>query len=65
MTALRCTAKLLKRLRISSPGEPPPPENRLGDWFANVVYTRDGHFVLLVSERSLLRQAVQGWLPCP
>jgi hypothetical protein len=54
MTTLRCTAKLLTRLGISNPGEPPPPENRLGDWFANIIYTRYGHYVLLVSERSLL-----------
>ena len=54
MTTLRCTAKLLKRLRIRDPGEPPPPENRLGDWYANILYTRQGHFVLLVSEHSLL-----------
>jgi hypothetical protein len=54
MTTLRCTAKLMKRLGIRSPGEPPPPENILGDWFANIIYTRQGHFVLLVSERTLL-----------
>ncbi len=54
MTTLRCTAKLLKRLGIRDPGEPPPPENRLGDWFANIVYTPQGHFLILVSERSLL-----------
>jgi hypothetical protein len=54
MTTLRCTGKLLKRLGIRDPGEPPPPENVLGDWFANILYTRQGHFILLVSERSLL-----------
>lgn len=54
MTTLRCTAKLMKRLRIRDPGEPPPPENILGDWFAYILYTRHGHYVLLVSERSLL-----------
>lgn len=54
MTTLRCTAKLLKRLGIGNPGEPPPPKNILGDWFANIIYTRQGHYLLLVSERSLL-----------
>ncbi len=44
----------MKRLGIHNPGEPPPPENILGDWFANILYTRHGHYVLLVSERSLL-----------
>jgi hypothetical protein len=54
MTTLRCTGKLMKRMGIRDPGEPPPPENVFGDWFANILYTRQGHFVLLVSERSLL-----------
>lgn len=54
MTAIRCTAKLLKRLQIDDPGSPPPPGNRLGDWFANIIYTRRGHYIILVSETSLL-----------
>jgi hypothetical protein len=54
MTALRCTAKLLKRLGISNPGDPPPPRSALGDWYANILFTRAGHYVLLVSERSRL-----------
>ena len=54
MTTIRCTGKLMKRLGIRDPGEPPPPENVLGDWFANILYTRQGHYILLVSERSLL-----------
>jgi len=54
VTTLRCTGKLLKRLGMSGPSEPPPPKNVLGDWFANILYTRQGHYILLVSERSLL-----------
>ena len=54
MTTLRCTAKLLKKLGIRDPGEPPTPENLLGDWFANIICTRHAHYVLLVSEKSLL-----------
>jgi hypothetical protein len=54
MTALRCTGKLLKKLRIANPGDPPQSVNRLGDWFANIVYSHLGHFVILLSERSLL-----------
>jgi len=54
MTTIRCTGKLMKRMGIRDPGEPPPPENVLGDWFANILYTRQGHYILLVSERSLL-----------
>jgi hypothetical protein len=44
----------MKRLGICDPGEPPHAENVLGDWFANIIFTRHGHYVLLVSERSLL-----------
>ena len=54
MSSLRCTAKLLKKLKIEKPSEPPVPTNALGDWFANIIYTRQGHFVILISERSLL-----------
>ena len=54
MATLRCTAKLLKRLGIPDPGEPPPPSNCLGDWFANIVYAPHGHYVIFVSERSFL-----------
>ena len=54
MATLRCTAKLRKRLGISKPGEAPAPRNALGDWYANILFTRSGHYVLLASERSRL-----------
>lgn len=54
MAAFRCTAKLLKRLGIGNPGEPPAPQNVLGDWYANILFTRAGHYLLLLSERSRL-----------
>ncbi len=54
MATIRCTAKLLKRLGIGNPGEPPAPENVLGDWYANILFTRAGHYLLLLSERSRL-----------
>ena len=54
MATFRCTAKLLKRLGIGKPGEPPAPENALGDWYANILFTRTGHYLLLLSERSRL-----------
>ena len=54
MATFRCTAKLLKRLGISYPGEPPAPQNALGDWYANILFTRGGHYLLLLSERSRL-----------
>ena len=54
MATLRCTAKLLKRLGIGDPREPPAPENVLGDWYANILFTHTGHYLLLLSERSRL-----------
>lgn len=54
MSTIRCTGKLLKRLRIDDPGEAVEPSNALGDWYANIIYTREGHYVVLVSERSRL-----------
>nr|CAP48220.1 putative integron gene cassette protein [uncultured bacterium] len=54
MATFRCTARLLKRLKIGAPGDPPAPHNALGDWYANILYTRFGHYLVLVSERSRL-----------
>ena len=54
MTTFRCTAKLLKHLGIGNPGEPPAPKNALGDWYANILFVRGGHYLLLLSERSRL-----------
>ena len=53
MVTLRCTAKLLKRLGIERhPPNPPPPTNALGDWYADIVFTRPAHLVLCLSERT-------------
>lgn len=56
MIVLRCTAKLLKRLKIEKePLKNPGPSNTaLGDWYANVVYVERQPLVLTVSEKSLL-----------
>jgi hypothetical protein len=54
MTTIRCTAKLLKRLGFGNPREPPAPENTLGDWYANILFTRVGHYLILLNERSRL-----------
>jgi hypothetical protein len=51
---LRCTGKLLKRLRASPGVDIEPPTTRLGDWYATLVYEHREQFVLCVSERSLL-----------
>jgi hypothetical protein len=54
MITLRCTLKLLKKLRIEDPGETNKPTTSLGDWYANILFTRQGHFILCASEKSLL-----------
>ena len=56
MLALRCTAKLLKRLKLDKEPleDPGPSTTALGDWYANVIYMGRQPMVLAVSERSLL-----------
>jgi hypothetical protein len=51
---LRCTAKLLRRLRAAPVAEPVAPTTTLGDWYANLLYEPGGQVVLFVNERSLL-----------
>jgi len=53
VVTLRCTQKLLKRLNTSPAGTPTPPSTRLGDWYANLLFTRPTQIVLCVSERTL------------
>ncbi len=61
MVTLRCTAKLLAKLGIERrPPNPPPPTNRLGDWYANILYSRAGHYVVCLSERSGLAVVLEG-----
>jgi prophage antirepressor-like protein len=52
MFTVRCTQKLLRR--VESTDEPTAPTTVLGDWYANVLYSRPHQLVLCVSERSLL-----------
>lgn len=50
MTVLRCTAKLLKRLK--QPAKPPEPEaqaNPLGEWYADIDFWRRQPFVVLLN----------------
>ncbi|MFO7591691.1 MAG: hypothetical protein R6X23_12490 [Acidimicrobiia bacterium] len=54
MATLRCTQKLLKRLGITRPGEPEPVLNALGDWYANIFFTPQGHYLMLLSEHARL-----------
>lgn len=54
MVTLRCTRKLLTKLGVDKPGEPGPPTARLGDWYGTILYTRPAHFLVFMSEVSLL-----------
>lgn len=54
MVTLRCTQKLLRRLP-----EPPSetlltPTTLLGDWYANILFSKPQQLVLCISERTLL-----------
>jgi hypothetical protein len=57
---VRCTAKLLERLPVQSD----PGLNRstsiLGDWYATLIRTRRGHFILAMSRETLLPVVVTG-----
>ncbi|MGV8942249.1 MAG: DUF6933 domain-containing protein [Lysobacter sp.] len=50
MTVLRCTAKLLKRLK--QPAKPPEPEsqaNPLGEWYADIDFWNRKPFVVMLN----------------
>ena len=50
MTVLRCTAKLLKRMRQPAKlPEPEPHTNPLGEWYADVDFWRRQPFVVLIN----------------
>ncbi|EIL94383.1 hypothetical protein AB7849_08380 [Rhodanobacter sp. 115] len=50
MTVLRCTAKLLKRLKQpAKPPEPAPEANPLGEWYADIEVWRRQPFVVLLN----------------
>lgn len=52
MTAFRCTAKLLKALKMTPVSAPEQSTNRLGDWSANLVRYARKPFVIAVAEHS-------------
>ena len=54
MAGLRCTQRLLKKLRVQPESELPPATNRLGDWYANVFNVGAKRFVIANSERTHL-----------
>jgi hypothetical protein len=54
LLTIRCTRKLLKRLDAEVPSERRLPTNRLGDWYANLLFAGRARLIICVSERSLL-----------
>ena len=54
MVTIRCTRKLLWHLDAEVLSERMPPTSRLGDWYANLFFTRRAPLIICVSERSLL-----------
>jgi hypothetical protein len=53
MVAIRCTRKLLARLKAPA-AECGPSTTKLGDWYADLLYLRPEQLVLLVSAESRL-----------
>ncbi len=50
MTVLRCTAKLLKRLKQpAKPREPAPESNPLGEWYADIDFWNRQPFVVMLN----------------
>jgi hypothetical protein len=54
MVALRCTQKLLQRLKVREPSNPGEAKNALGHWYANILILNRRNYVLAMSERSCL-----------
>ena len=54
MFTLRCTKKLLTRLRVKPELRPPPSTTKLGDWYADTLDLGHERLVLCVSELTLL-----------
>ncbi len=54
MFTLRCTQKLLDRLKAAPEPDPSQADTVLGDWYANFVRVGRLQVVLAVSERTLL-----------
>lgn len=50
MTVLRCTAKLLKRLKLpAKPVVPMPQDNPLGEWYADIDFWNRKPYVLMLN----------------
>jgi hypothetical protein len=54
MFTLRCTQKLLRRGIPAPATEDTTPSTLLGDWYANILFSKPQQLVLCISERTLL-----------
>jgi hypothetical protein len=54
MVVLRCTRKLLVRLKLTEVLADVPSTTRLGDWYGNILHISRRQYLLLISERSRL-----------
>src|SRR6266487_5378328 len=59
MVTLRCTQKLLKRLRVQPLGHTSAPSSPLGDWYAAPLSVGRTRLIMCVSEVSLLPALVR------
>jgi hypothetical protein len=60
MFRLRCTRKLLQRIKDEPLEGSVPTTTALGDWYANVIPMPFGELLLFLNERSLLTAAIPG-----
>ena len=61
MTVLRCTAKLLKRLKQpAKPPEPAPQSNPLGEWYADLDFWHGKPFVVMLNVATGLLLVLNG-----
>jgi hypothetical protein len=50
VTALRCTANLLKAMKATPVANPAPATSRLGDWHANLIRVSRNNLVIAVND---------------
>jgi hypothetical protein len=60
LVALRCTQRLLRRMRADAVAAVPEAANALGHWYANVLTFNRTAYVIALSERSLLSVVLPG-----
>lgn len=54
MFTLRCTKRLLERMRVEAASDASSASTVLGNWYANLLYVAGSQIILAVSERTLL-----------